>query len=172
MKDFLRKIIMLLCSLGVTLICLFLGHRFYVEVDETKAWRKITVTVVSTAVIKEVRQKGTAYCPKIGVSFEQAGVSYTSDLEISQEPCGPIKQSIGKIANTFSVGKSLEVFVNPSKPSAVRLSTYSLGWVFYITVFCGVLMFMVAIAVLRQLFRGLRTWLTLRSSGTRLRRAP
>jgi hypothetical protein len=134
---------------------MFVGYSLYVQANETKTWRKVNATVISTTVVRVVVKRGVAYCPKVLVSVEKAGTPYNADLEISQYPCDPIKQSVESAANAFSVGKPLEVFVNPSNPGNVRLGTYSIGEVFYLIVFAGLLMFGATITISRQLIQAM-----------------
>lgn len=148
MKMFLIKSLLVFLLTTVGLLCSLVAYSSYKNVIQLKTWTKMTVTVFSVAVSEEHRSKGTTYCPHINVGFEMMGQPLTSKLQITQEPCNPLKHVAVRTAEAYGVGKTLEVFVNPLKPTEVRLATYSLGWVFYMTVIVGALSFVGVIVVL------------------------
>lgn len=160
MKTFLIKSMLVVLFTIVGLLCSLVAFSSYKNVKELKAWTKMGVAVVSSVVQEERRSKGITYCPQINVGFELLGEQHTSKLQISEGPCSPLQQVAARTAEAYAPGKTLEAYVNPQKPSEVRLATYSLDWVFYLTLVVGVLSFVgvVVIPFLR---------LTNRSTGTR-----
>lgn len=148
MKIFLIKSLLVFLFTMVGLLCSLVAYSSYKNVSELKTWTKMKVSVVSAVVKEERRSKGTTYCPQINVGFELLGQQHTSKLQISEGPCSPLQQVAARTAETYGAGKTLEVFVNPLKPSEVRLADYSLGWVFYLTLVAGVLSFVGVIVVL------------------------
>jgi hypothetical protein len=148
MKIFLIKSLLVFLLTMAGLLCSLVAYSNYKNVSELKTWTKMEAAVVSTIVKEERRSKGTTYCPQINVGFELLGQQHTSKLQISEGPCSPLQQFAARTAETYSAGKTLEVYVNPLKPNEVRLATYSLGWVFYLTVVVGALSFVGVIVVI------------------------
>ena len=123
----LMTILIIVLGLG----CSLMAYSNYENVSELVRWEKMQVVVISAVVEKERRSKGTTYCPHIDVGFELTGHHHISALQISQTPCSLIKEVTARTVKKYGTGKSIEAYVNPSKPSEARLTTYSLSWVFY-----------------------------------------
>lgn len=157
MKIFLIKTLLVFLLAIVGLLCSLVAYSNYKNVSQLKTWTKMEATVVSSIVNEEHRSKGTTYCPQISVGFELLGQQHTSKLKISEGPCSPLQQVTARTVETYSAGKTLEVYVNPLKPDEVRLATYSLGWGFYLTVFVGVLSFVGVVVVIFLRLRVTRT---------------
>lgn len=131
----------------VGLLCSLVALSSYKNVKELKSWTKTRVDVLSAVVKEERRSKGIAYCPQIDVGFELLGQQHTSKLQISEGPCSPLQHVAARTAEAYGPGKTLEAYVNPQKPSEVRLATYSASWVFYLTLVVGVLSFVGVVVI-------------------------
>lgn len=139
MKTFLIKTLWVSILLLNSLLCLVVAYSDYEKVKDLKAWQLTKATVVSATIKQERRSKGTAYCPDVNVEFVLSGVQHGSTLQISQAPCNLSSLAANKTASAYSIGNAIDVYVNPSKPSEVRLATYSLSWIFYLTSIVGAL---------------------------------
>lgn len=140
MKLYLFKILLSLLSLIVAIISLSIAKSLYLEANEIDTWPKISSTVSSLKVEERHLRRGRiTYCPLVHVSFDLARHSYSSKLQISQEPCSPIQSDAQRFLEKFRVGETVEVFVNPIDPSNVRFVSYKLGFSFFALMFAGVI---------------------------------
>ena len=145
MKIFQPKTTLFLSSALGGFLCLMLTYHQYINATELKHWKKMHAQIVSTSVEKVTHKAGTTYCPKIYANFELLDRVHMSEVQISQESCYPIKSVSIITTHTYAVGKTIEVFVNPSNPSEVKLNTYHLASSFYLLVSTTGLMFLTAI---------------------------
>lgn len=143
---FLKTLLTLLLSL-VGLVLSLLAYISYKDVSELATWQRMSATITSTAIKQEFRSKGVSYCPEIHVSFTLPEAQHTSPLKISQASCAILKQSALKTIKKYKTGNTVEVFVNPSRPSEAKLTTYSLGWTFYMNSTIGPLFLIAAFLI-------------------------
>ncbi len=130
------------------LIGVLLAHPSYKKVDNLKTWTVVTATVISSSISQEHRRKGITFCPVINVKYVFGEQTLSSKLEIEDGPCSLIKASVQKTIAKFKNGKSVDAFVNPSKPSEILISNFSLGILFYLGVILIAISSITAITIL------------------------
>jgi hypothetical protein len=124
----------------MSLVSVLLAYTSYKKVADLKRWEKADATVISSKVVVDHRSKGTTYCPSVKISYKFRKQLQTSFLEIKDGPCSPIKGSINKIVAQYKPGLTVDVYVNPDQPTKSRVTTFSLGFLFYLGIFLSIVL--------------------------------
>lgn len=148
LRKLLVRIILASFFIFVGLIGALFAHSSYKKVNNLKTWTPVNATVISSSISKEHRRKGITYCPVINVNYVFNEQALISKIEIEDGPCSLIKASIQKTIAKFKDGKTVDAFVNPSKPSEIRIEKFSLGILFYLMVLIVIICSIAALTLL------------------------
>ena len=138
---FFARLLIGLAFIAIALFCTLVAYVSYQKVADMKSWHPVEATVVTSAIDRQVTPKGTTYCPVIEVTYDFQGKNRTSQLEIKDGPCSPVRTSVASTLDGYDVGARVEAYVNPAEPDRIRAATFSLGLIFYLMVFCAILTF-------------------------------
>ena len=126
----------------VGVICFLCFYVAYSNVSETKIWPQVPAIVDKTTVTRVDGNKGITYCPKSVVRFQLNGTPYTAELQSSGLVCSRSQDATHQLSAQWPSGKEVQVHVNPSKPTQVRTSNFSLHGADYLVLLVGCLCFL------------------------------
>ncbi len=139
LKKFFTKLFLIVVCLIIFLAAFIQVKISYKEVEKLNSWKLINAIIISSNIHSEYRSKGMSYCPKIEVKYFFNDELISSNLELEVASCRPFKYLVKKTLEEYTIGKDIQVFVNPQNNLEIRANDYSFGFIFYLMSFLSII---------------------------------
>ncbi len=142
LRNILFKLFVILAFTLIFIVSVIGGvYGHYKKMDERKTWIDSSGVIVSSSISKVIRSKGITYCPNIIVKYSFQEQSLNSQLILEDGECRPVKVFVKNNIEKYTKGMTINILMNPKKPTKIYADDYSDGLMFYLMLLASIISF-------------------------------